>query len=337
MAAEVTWESTTAGGAPSTVTEHGRVVIHLGQLFIAGVRRYNLRSHLLTAPAALEGSEVRIELSGGISGRIRFEGGRPCDAALLCERLQDVWERHGAKTGTDAGTSGVVDLTQSAAEPVVDFPIAATLELDANFIQTSARSRSPRGSQPSTSTLPPRRLLRRYTPILDAPCGDVTTPRRQLRRACTDTGVYMPARRHDASLRRALRAASSAESPVRVLRRCASNPTGFTASPQAKEETEEEKEKRRLRQLGRQASQDMRSPAKQSLSRPIESSEASTKEANVNVCIVCHDAMRQVVFIPCKHLVCCGTCGKEPRQYEEGLRTCPVCRAEIDWRFNVYL
>merc|ERR1712232_70230 len=49
-------------------------------------------------------------------------------------------------------------------------------------------------------------------------------------------------------------------------------------------------------------------------------------------CVVCLNALRCTVFLPCKHLVCCEECGQGAT-----MQRCPMCRAKIDWRFNVFL
>jgi len=48
------------------------------------------------------------------------------------------------------------------------------------------------------------------------------------------------------------------------------------------------------------------------------------------LCVVCQEEPRQVVFQPCRHLVCCKSCSTS-------LRSCPMCRAEIKHRLEVYL
>jgi hypothetical protein len=48
-----------------------------------------------------------------------------------------------------------------------------------------------------------------------------------------------------------------------------------------------------------------------------------------NLCCICLDAARQMVNIPCGHLVCCKTCGFLQK-------LCPICRAEIKSVVTVY-
>lgn len=46
-------------------------------------------------------------------------------------------------------------------------------------------------------------------------------------------------------------------------------------------------------------------------------------------CAICYENDRDVVFIPCKHNVCCIKCSKSIRQ-------CPVCRFKITDIIKIY-
>jgi len=48
-----------------------------------------------------------------------------------------------------------------------------------------------------------------------------------------------------------------------------------------------------------------------------------------NSCVVCMDAERRVVFIPCGHLVCCRDCGILQKK-------CPICRADLQESITVF-
>ena len=49
-----------------------------------------------------------------------------------------------------------------------------------------------------------------------------------------------------------------------------------------------------------------------------------------SVCVICIDAPRDTVFLPCGHVACCHACA-------EMIRTrCPVCRSTIQSRSRVY-
>ncbi len=46
-----------------------------------------------------------------------------------------------------------------------------------------------------------------------------------------------------------------------------------------------------------------------------------------NECVVCFSDVKTVVFIPCGHYVCCGSCSKQ-------CNTCPICRSKINMIAN---
>lgn len=53
-------------------------------------------------------------------------------------------------------------------------------------------------------------------------------------------------------------------------------------------------------------------------------------DSEATLCVVCQDEARRLVFMPCRHLACCGTCGGN-------LTHCPLCRTAIDKRWEVFL
>lgn len=66
-------------------------------------------------------------------------------------------------------------------------------------------------------------------------------------------------------------------------------------------------------------------------------SKTSASSPGISCCVVCQDAPRCIVFEPCKHLVCCSTCGGRASQSVPRLHRCPVCRAEILRRLEVFV
>uniref|UniRef100_A0A2A4J173 RING-type domain-containing protein n=1 Tax=Heliothis virescens TaxID=7102 RepID=A0A2A4J173_HELVI len=52
--------------------------------------------------------------------------------------------------------------------------------------------------------------------------------------------------------------------------------------------------------------------------------------AEALACRVCMDAPIDSLFLPCRHVVCCGTCA--PR-----CNRCPLCRAEIEKLMHIFL
>lgn len=55
----------------------------------------------------------------------------------------------------------------------------------------------------------------------------------------------------------------------------------------------------------------------------------TTTDGEDNECCVCLDATRQLVFLPCGHVCTCKTCG-------EPLDLCPLCRADITQKINMF-
>ena len=51
---------------------------------------------------------------------------------------------------------------------------------------------------------------------------------------------------------------------------------------------------------------------------------------NINVCIICKERERNIVFIPCDHLACCEPCAVEI------ISKCPICRQNITNKIKVY-
>ena len=56
-------------------------------------------------------------------------------------------------------------------------------------------------------------------------------------------------------------------------------------------------------------------------------------------CVVCLSAEKNVVFMPCMHVACCGQCanGKGPTGEEKPIRRCPMCRGKVKGRKIVYI
>ena len=54
-----------------------------------------------------------------------------------------------------------------------------------------------------------------------------------------------------------------------------------------------------------------------------------------NICVVClRPRTTTWVFLPCKHANCCVACSE---RIEKLNQTCPVCRAPIISRFQIYI
>jgi hypothetical protein len=53
-----------------------------------------------------------------------------------------------------------------------------------------------------------------------------------------------------------------------------------------------------------------------------------------NLCVVCDDAKKQIILLPCKHMCLCKTCSD--RCLFDTIKECPLCRAEIKDSMEVF-
>ena len=52
------------------------------------------------------------------------------------------------------------------------------------------------------------------------------------------------------------------------------------------------------------------------------------------VCVVCLQERSQTwIFLPCRHVNCCGSCNETLEEQEQ---SCPTCRSLIEQRFQIY-
>lgn len=56
----------------------------------------------------------------------------------------------------------------------------------------------------------------------------------------------------------------------------------------------------------------------------------SSGEISINTCIICYSDKRNVLFMNCKHLICCDTCS-------EKIKNCPICRKTIVEKIKVFV
>ena len=56
-----------------------------------------------------------------------------------------------------------------------------------------------------------------------------------------------------------------------------------------------------------------------------------SSELESSKCVICLDATKTIVLMPCKHMVMCEECGMD-----SSIKTCPMCRKPIQKRFHVY-
>jgi len=335
--AEVLWHTT--GG--DEVRERGSVMVHLGSLFVNGVRRCSLRRHLAAPPEDVGIDEhglrgLRLRLTSGDWGELRFSASFQEQVGTCFRDCSVLWERR-AHNNADSSRSlhrmdssdDVIDLTFAALPPAPVLNLMGSPARPPERSLGDQRSRSPRlGREPQT---PRRRLLRRFssaepqastttTPqrTLTASNSVPTTPQRRILRRAPSTRICgsevmqmspNAVQGRTTPLQRALRVVASMEEHPRMP---SSSEPLLDSEPSPR-------------------------PVKGDLLEPKTPSKLKAKDdAGLHLCIVCQDAIRQIVFLPCKHLVCCDECGRESLR-DQGLRTCPVCRADIISRMSVYL
>ena len=57
---------------------------------------------------------------------------------------------------------------------------------------------------------------------------------------------------------------------------------------------------------------------------------AGTKQyCSSDTCCVCLESAPNMLFLPCRHRVCCRECTVDPDHGTLRLRSCPACRAEL--------
>lgn len=54
-----------------------------------------------------------------------------------------------------------------------------------------------------------------------------------------------------------------------------------------------------------------------------------TEKQNVNACVICCEADRDALYLPCKHNTACVKCSKN-------LKECPICRRKIEDFIKIY-
>jgi hypothetical protein len=62
-----------------------------------------------------------------------------------------------------------------------------------------------------------------------------------------------------------------------------------------------------------------------------QSSQTSSSVDNEYLCVVCEDAKKQVIILPCRHMVLCAKCANF-----DVIKECPMCRGKVEDSMNVY-
>ena len=61
----------------------------------------------------------------------------------------------------------------------------------------------------------------------------------------------------------------------------------------------------------------------------VEPDREPSAEEEANACVVCLDACKNTVLLPCRHMCVCSACAGE-------LSVCPLCRSEVRDQMQVY-
>lgn len=340
------------------VTENGKVVLHLGVLFVGAARRCNLRRHL-AAPPERNGRDMILRLSN--RDWILMKHLTESQAVGFEARCREIWDRRRplgeSPQGTAAANNRMATPTQQqdvACDEVRRELSPAEAGLTANRAERILNLADLRGlPSPAPGTPPAARENRSRSPRRVAPPAGFLTPRRAIRRRSTNE--LSPSRTPRSGSRTLLASASPAHRGI------GSNPengqSAASRSPfavleqvvrsehkRARALSAPERERRLLRRLQSDESCNVRA-SPQSLG-PRTPDVLARDSTGLHLCVVCQEHIRQLVFMPCKHLVCCADCGADPAAVASastgavaspGISRCPVCRAEVEWRLAVYL
>jgi len=63
---------------------------------------------------------------------------------------------------------------------------------------------------------------------------------------------------------------------------------------------------------------------------PFVQKDSSALNSSKNLCDICFEQSKQILFQPCNHISCCKNCSQD-------LSTCPICRKNIQTKLSVYL
>ena len=97
---------------------------------------------------------------------------------------------------------------------------------------------------------------------------------------------------------------------------------------QKEEEEEEEQEKKKEKEARMNTATLPNIIPAPSIAKSNIASKNSLKRKKV--CNICMDSEADVVFMPCRHMCACSSCG-------DRLANCPICRKSIDHYIKVYV
>ena len=59
-------------------------------------------------------------------------------------------------------------------------------------------------------------------------------------------------------------------------------------------------------------------------------------DSNQNTCVICQDNVSIMAVIPCGHLCLCNECSEVCMGGQNGQRTCPICRGNMQSVLRIY-
>ena len=73
--------------------------------------------------------------------------------------------------------------------------------------------------------------------------------------------------------------------------------------------------------------------------KEVELKDVTNKLNDQNICKLCMENKLDTAFLPCGHVVCCQGCANDTmaRPGQDGVATCPICRAGLQDKIKVYL
>lgn len=326
--ATVDWISASdqqAAQASSPGQTKGDVCLHLGRVFLDKKKLCSLTTELVGPPSRNSSDEVHLRLVGGRCATFTFQGQAQA-AEDFYNNCQTAWRKEANKQGKAASVARKLEEMSKAAQ---------------EGLLNRGRSRSRSNEGPSR-----KKLLRRLSSVEAEGvyrvhhAQELSQERQQLEESQEHHIVVEHLRRTTMSRSefvQSLRKEAAMHAKVVELRQSERESRDRFESLQREEATlhtslqglEDEVEGEHT---------DVVSPCKTPPSELVTSGDSSAARDSEAVserrceCVVCFNALRCTVFLPCKHLVCCEGCGQGP-----SMQRCPMCRAKIDWRFKVFL
>jgi len=288
--------------------ERAPVRIHFGGLFVGGRKACALHKELAMAPWRGEPGEVYLRLVEGRLCRLSFAEAQRKGADAVFEACMGAW-RKAAKAAAkeDALAPSVAGLLDG---------ISASSTNSAS--SSRPRSRSPPAAAPAEAT-----RFREASAQLGSTQAELNWRQQQAQTIG----------RQQAELREEAVAHLAREEQTRS---CMTRRELYASLEKERRISEQMRTKFEALQEERRRIDALRSEEErlcQTLREVCAEDDDKGDGAGVKAeCIICCDRGRNVVYLPCKHLVCCARCGMDATKVDR----CPVCRVRIAWRFRAF-